>query len=229
MEAKFWESRWQSGQIGFHRDRPNQHLVTWGPRLFDWPGRGFLPLCGKSVDLPWLARQGVRPVGNELIRLAVEQFVAENAIDAAEAEQGHLHRHLVTVEGGEHPVELWQGDFFELMPEHVGPVDWVFDRAAMIALPPEQRGPYVRHLLKLAAHAKDILLVTFESADRKSGPPFAISPDEVREHYAGHDVERLEHHDVLDQYPPIRDSGTRSLWEAVWRVRLRSAGRGQEG
>ena len=38
-----------------------------------------MPLCGKSLDMVWLAAQGHEVLGVELAPLAVEQFFAENA------------------------------------------------------------------------------------------------------------------------------------------------------
>ena len=39
-----------------------------------------MPLCGKSLDMVWLAAQGHEVLGVELAPLAVEQFFAENEL-----------------------------------------------------------------------------------------------------------------------------------------------------
>ena len=51
-----WESRWREGRIGFHKTEVQPMLVRHAEVLLTGnPQRVFVPLCGKSVDLPWLA------------------------------------------------------------------------------------------------------------------------------------------------------------------------------
>jgi thiopurine S-methyltransferase len=68
VDASYWHNRWQSQNIkGFHLPTPNPLLVRHFPALGLPKGaRVFVPLCGKSVDLPWLASQGYRVAGAEL-------------------------------------------------------------------------------------------------------------------------------------------------------------------
>ncbi len=40
----------------------------------------FLPLCGKSLDIPYLASLGLDVVGVEFVQDAIEQFFNENSI-----------------------------------------------------------------------------------------------------------------------------------------------------
>ena len=53
MDRDFWLSTWHEGKIGFHLGTVNpqllaHHQVLRGTRVF-------VPLCGKSLDLAWLA------------------------------------------------------------------------------------------------------------------------------------------------------------------------------
>ena len=45
-------------------------------------GHVFVPLCGKSVDMLWFAKQGLDVIGIELSEIAVTQFFAENDLQA---------------------------------------------------------------------------------------------------------------------------------------------------
>jgi len=81
MQPDFWHQRWQTNQIGFHRDTPLPLLLA------HWPGLGlktgsqvFVPLCGKSLDMVWLAEQGHRVLGVELSKLAITQFFDERRL-----------------------------------------------------------------------------------------------------------------------------------------------------
>ena len=73
MEGGLWAERCQEGQVGLHQIDVHQDLVT---QAADWLAGGpkvvLVPLCGKSVDLPWLAAQGHSVIGVELIETAVE-------------------------------------------------------------------------------------------------------------------------------------------------------------
>jgi len=78
MQPEFWLQRWQQGQIGFHRGEGMPLLERHWPALQVAPGgRVLVPLCGKSLDMHWLAAQGHRVLGVEISPLAVQQFFAE--------------------------------------------------------------------------------------------------------------------------------------------------------
>ena len=76
MKSDFWLEKWQANDIAFHEPEGNEALPTLWPRLGVSPtSTVFVPLCGKSVDLLWLARQGHRVIGVELSPLAVDASV----------------------------------------------------------------------------------------------------------------------------------------------------------
>ncbi|MGO1893263.1 MAG: thiopurine S-methyltransferase, partial [Luteimonas sp.] len=67
MEPDFWHERWQQNRIGFHQEKPLPLLLKHWPSLGLAAGsRVFVPLCGKSLDMPWLAERGHRVLGVEL-------------------------------------------------------------------------------------------------------------------------------------------------------------------
>ena len=234
VEPEFWRQRWAEGRIDFHRDDPNPRLVRHASALAGWPGRGFLPLSGKSVDLAWLARRGVHAVGCELAPEAVEQFFAEQGLEPAVQAIDGFRRFEVAVEATEAPsgpaagrVEIWEGDFFELRPEHLGPVDWVFDRAAFIAMPPSRRADYVAQLTALVGPRADILLVTMRYPEGAiEGPPFSISHHEVERRYPARDVRLLDRSDVIGDSPHLAARGLERLESSTWMIR--SSARGGE-
>lgn len=73
-----WLARWREGRIGFHRHEAHPALVRYWPTLGAAPGTKVLvPLCGKSLDMRWLAGEGYPVLGIELADEAIEQFLAE--------------------------------------------------------------------------------------------------------------------------------------------------------
>lgn len=178
MDQDFWHRKWASNEIGFHEARPNALLVAHLPELALPAGaRLFLPLCGKSLDIGWLLAQGHRVAGAELSRLAIEQLFAELGVEPTISAAGPLER----FEAG--PLTVFVGDIFELDRATLGPVDAIYDRAALVALPDGLRARYAHHLVALTGAAPQ-LLVTFEyDQSVMPGPPFSVDAEEVRRRY----------------------------------------------
>ena len=177
MDHEFWHQRWQSNQIGFHMDRPHPLLLDYWDQLGLAAGaRVLVPLCGKSPDLLWLAQQGYRVVGVELSDVAIRAFLAENGL---EAEQPAPNR----FEAGR--IELTVGDFLAVEVDEIGPVDAVYDRAALIALPEPMRRDYARHLHELAGPAPGLLITLEYPPGQIDPPPFSVDQAELRSIFGG--------------------------------------------
>lgn len=186
----FWSTRWRAGQIGFHREEPNEHLVAEFDRVFTTRGRVLLPLCGKSVDLSWLGHHFEEVVGIEFVPQAAHDFAAESGRD---------HRHgrwddgppSVTVDN----VHIVIDDFFACGPDLLGRFDAAYDRAALIAIPPSKRAAYVAHLASFLTSGGRALILTLDYPPAlRQGPPFAISDDDMVALWSPHGtLERLSH------------------------------------
>ena len=215
MDKAFWIERWEQAQIGFHLPAVHPLLARHWTALGVGPGsRVFVPLCGKSVDLVYLLQQGMSVTGIELSPLAIRQFLAEQSLVAEPADAGGLP--LFEVSG----LRLFQGDFFQLDAAVLGPVDAVYDRAALIALPPDLQTRYAARLQALAQPAAPILLITFDydPADM-SGPPFATPAEQVRRLFGDrYVIEVLEQVDALADNPALQQRGLRWLTETAWRL-----------
>ncbi|MCH8863729.1 MAG: thiopurine S-methyltransferase [Proteobacteria bacterium] len=188
MENEFWHQRWREGRIGFHQPTPNAQLLThWQSLGLARGSTIFVPLAGKSTDMTWLLAEGYKVLGIELSRVAVEAFFAENNLEAAEE---HLPDFDVFRAQN---IEFRCGDFFALTAEDLASVDAVYDRAALIALPPEMRAAYAAHMTRCLPPGAEMLLVTLEYPQAEmAGPPFSVSEEEVSELYgADFNIERV--------------------------------------
>ena len=214
METEFWHQRWASSQIGFHEGQVNAYLARHYAQLGVGPGETvFVPLCGKSVDLRWLADQGAHVVGVELSPIAVESFFAEQGLTSRTCKDAAF----TVWESG--PIRLLCGDYFALAPADLAGVHAVYDRAALIALPPERRADYVAHLDRLLPGARRTLLVTLEyPQEQMQGPPFSVAEREVHSLFAGARIERLGIQDVLADNPRFREKGLTRLLECAYRI-----------
>ncbi|OOG55433.1 thiopurine S-methyltransferase [Rhodanobacter sp. C03] len=215
MDPDFWHQRWREGRIGFHQDMPTPLLLEHWPALELVSGsQVFVPLAGKSQDLVWLAAQGHRVLGVELSPLAVAQFFAEHGLTP----QVHDSRYGRHYRAGE--IELICGDVFSLDADVLADCAAVYDRAALIALPPPLRRGYVGELHALLPVGCRGLLITLEyPPHEKQGPPFDVPEAEVRELYdRDWRVETLERSDILAQQPGFVAEGVSALETVVYQL-----------
>ncbi len=188
MNPEFWKARWQTNRIGFHQTEINRHLKRFWPRLgLRGEGRVFVPLCGKSRDLCWLAEEGHEVVGVELAEEAVQAFHEENGLSCTPCQEERFSRWCSD------RIEILCGDFFDLTPAHLEGVRAVYDRAALIALPPDLRKRYIGHMLRILPKEAKMLLLTLEDGPaRLPGPPFSVPEGEVEAAFGGRfTIERL--------------------------------------
>ena len=185
MNAEFWHSRWQEKRIGFNQSTVNPLLMRYFKQLNLPAGsRVFVPLCGKSIDMAWLAAQGYDVVGVEFVETAVQEFFTEQNISptvhqhadnsAIKYYQGQLSGQTIT---------LWVADIFALSSEDIGSVNAVYDKAALIALPADMRVQYSAQMYQLSANAPQFIITLTYDQSKKAGPPFSISSEQIQQYY----------------------------------------------
>lgn len=215
MRESFWLQRWHADQIGFHARQVNDLLRRhWPTVAASSEATVLVPLCGKSLDIAWLAARGHRVIGVELAEVAVAAFFAEQGIQPLISEEGafKVYRHG--------RVELFCGDFFALEARHLQDCALFYDRAALIALPAEMRERYVSHLCRVLPAGSKGLLVTLDyNQALMDGPPFSVSDAEVQG-WSGKvwSSERLESLDALE--PRFQARGLASMNERAYRLQL---------
>lgn len=207
MQADFWHRKWANNDIAFHGRQANPLLLKhFGKLSLPSQARVFLPLCGKSLDIAWLLANGHRVVGAELSQLAIEQLFKELGLTPKVSEHGKLTRY------SEHNIDIFVGDFFDLSATLLGPVDAVYDRAALVALPPNMRAQYAQHLMTVSATAPQLLICFDYDQSLQAGPPFSVPGAEVAEHYGGtFDITLLDTVDI-----PGGLKGKCAAQENVW-------------
>lgn len=180
MDTDFWLRVWQDTDTPrFHGAQPNPLLLHNLPALALPAGsRVFLPLCGRTRDIGWLLGQGYAVVGAELSPIAVKLLFDDLGLTPDATSAGPLTRFSGP------SLDIFQGDIFDLTASDLGPVDAIYDRAALIALPPEMRGRYADHIVGLTARARQLLLSFEPVQPRVQGPPFPIAGPELAALYS---------------------------------------------
>lgn len=214
MEPEFWHKRWSTNQIGFHLPEVNPYLPRFWPRLgLERGSRVLVPLCGKTLDLLWLAHQGYPVLGVELSEKAITDFFQEHQLEPRVSTEGAFK----VFRAGD--IEIRCGDFFALKPEDVAECGAVYDRAALIALPAPMRERYAGHLQSLLPDCLGLLITLDYSQDEMPGPPFSVSDEEVRRLLGdAWRLEVLQEQDVLGDSWKFLQAGVTKLDERVYRI-----------
>ena len=218
MDPDFWKKRWHEGRIGFHQQQVTPLLERhWNTAGVPPGGRVLVPLAGKSLDMIWLAGRGHRVLGVELSKLAVEQFFAEHDLSPTVTETGSGPCYSA----GE--IDLLCGDVFNVDATLLSDCAGVYDRAALIALPPAFRARYAGELY--ARLPKDCrgLLVTLEYPQHeKAGPPFSVPADEVRARFESDwMLTLLERRDILTSLPDFVSDQVSAVHTSAWQMQRR--------
>lgn len=209
---EFWHNKWAANQIGFHLEDVNPLLIEfWKKTDPSYEKSVFVPLCGKSEDLIWLASKHEEVQGVELSQIAVRAFFSE-----------HFYTPTVTQISGQHELyqfdelSVYTGDYFTAP---IQPVDIIYDRASLVALPEEMRVQYVERLKQLLKPGGKILLVTLDyDQSEMAGPPFSVPKLEIDQLFAGYKITLLNQDIADDEHPKIAKKGLSRFCEKVYLI-----------
>ena len=213
MQPTFWLERWEQGQIGWHQCAAHRALQAfWSALEIPCAGRVLVPLCGKSLDMVWLRERGHAVVGVDLSPLAARDFFRERGLVPQIESRGGLQRWT----GGGY--EFWVGDLFAVTARELGCIDALYDRGALIALPPESRPQYCAKISGLVRAGCRGLLITLEyDQTLVPGPPFCVSEPEVMVDLAPvASLRVLERMRIPADNPRFKEAGVESFTEVSY-------------
>ena len=221
MEHDFWHQAWsKADQPGWQQKNVNPYLVKHWADSGALSGEAvFVPLCGRTLDMQWLRDYGHHVIGIDLSVTALQDFCKQQSIDAVCERDGELT--VFRAPGW----TLYAGDFFKLQAAQISRVSRVYDRAALIALPPDMRKAYASHLQEILPGGSEIFTITI-AYDQKmmKGPPFSVSDNEVLDHYDGaYEVQTLASASGPDQVGNLGARGLETLTETCFLLRPKVA------
>ena len=218
MQADFWLKKWELGETGFHQESINETLQAWWPSVEAPAGSAVLvPLCGKSLDMRWLAEQGHKVVGVEVSPVACEAFFDGLQLKPDIEKAGAFRSYSAG------PYRILQGDFFAATAADVAPVASFYDRAALVAMPPEMQSDYTRQLLSLLPPGAVGLINCLEyPPEVMDGPPFSIGQASLHKLLGPQcGIRRLSIQEVNTAGTSLEGRGLVGLAETAYGVRLR--------
>ena len=211
-DIAYWQARWSRGETGWHLGEVNPHLVRfWEAAGVPTGGAVLVPLCGRSLDLTWLASRGHPVLGVECSAQAAAEYFDQHGLTPTVRRDGPFDLYA----GG--GVEIAVGDVFDLGALDLSRIAGYYDRAALIALSPEQRARYAGLLCDtLPRTARGLVVALDYPQDEKAGPPFSVPPEEVAALYgARFGLSTLHTADVLSANPGFVAAGVTRLWDHV--------------
>ena len=226
MEKDFWLQRWQNKETGFHQESLNPYLGLFygdkGPALEKRQNhKVFVPLCGKSLDMFWLAQNGYEVLGIECSEIAVKDFFEMHDLDYQIVEDKIFKRFVSEASTeGRCRIEILLGDFFDLSAGDLAGVTDIYDRASMIALPKDMRLRYSETMTRLQASGLATLLITLTYPHGEmEGPPFSITDDEINDYYAENfKIDKLMAKNIIAEEPSFQKRGVSELMESAYKL-----------
>jgi thiopurine S-methyltransferase len=202
-----WISRWNNNQIGWHKQDFNSRMIKYLPELQLQAGDTiFVPLCGKSLDMIYLTKQGFKVVGVELSEMAVCDFFTENNISYHTQQDGNFTVYISD------NITIYQGDIFNINTRHLQHISAIYDRASLVALNPQLRSEYAKLFNGIIACGVRYLLLTLDyDQEAIDGPPFAVNKAEITTLFNQWNIQLLESVNDIDNEVKFKSSGLQLL------------------
>ncbi|RUS78681.1 hypothetical protein EGW08_013569 [Elysia chlorotica] len=203
--VKMWETRWEQGETAFHKSNVHKMLEKLMPKLNPDGNlkKILVPLCGKSVDMKWLADQGIVAIGIEGVPQAIQEFFTENSLERVESNVSGLGPSGKLHQSRDSMIKIYGGDMLQFSTTVEGTFDAIWDRGSLVALDREDVPGYAkiltdvlnkggRILVEVMEYTNQSLSVLEESA--RPPPPHAMFEPQMRDLFEPQcTVEKVDH------------------------------------
>ncbi|XP_051991973.1 probable thiopurine S-methyltransferase [Xyrauchen texanus] len=187
MALSEWEDRWQEGKIGFHKPHVHKLLennldkIICGRKSVPF----FFPLCGKAVDMKWLADMGHTVVGVEISEKGIKQFFEDQSLAYHEEPVPAIPGAKV-FKSADGKISIYQCDLYKFSSTIAGKFGGIWDRGALVAINPCDRPKYATLLVSLMDSNCRYLVNTLEyNPELYKGPPFFVSEEHLNNLFGG--------------------------------------------
>jgi thiopurine S-methyltransferase len=215
MSNQLWISKWKRNDISFHQHSINPLFQKYLPLLGLSAGDCLLvPLCGKTVDMDWLAKQGFHVIGVELSELAIEAYFEALKVKP----EKHLDGCFTKWSYGN--TEIWCGDIFDLKMMDLRDIKVLYDNASLTAFPADKRIQYVRHFSDNLAPDCQILLITDETPDEQQFNSVKSIDSELTALYSSdYHIELLHGTNCIKKDPENPQAADQPMQEKVYLIK----------
>ena len=164
-ESSFWESKYQAASHPWDLGEPTPPLVDFFQQKIAPSGGEMIVLgCGLGQDAVFLAEQGLSVTAVDFAPSAIATTTE-----------------LASAKGVK--LETLEQDIFSLSKTNKGSFDYLFEHTCFCAIAPSRRQDYVGLTADLL-RPNGKLYGIFFTHNREGGPPFGITPSEIREFFS---------------------------------------------
>ena len=202
MKEEHWEKLWDVRDIGFHQNQVHSDLRKH--ENFLKPNcRVYVPLCGKTIDLVYLADQGHEVVGSELVERAVKEFFDEQKLEYSVAKDKVTD--IPVYRAFSKNIRIYQGDFFALTSIAIGKFDAIWDRASIVAINKEDRIKFANVLKELMTPTcKSLINILKITGKNYVGPPHSMNKNDVENLFGDAcEIQEIEATQVPFDHPTV--------------------------
>ena len=186
-----WQRRYEQNDTPWDKGAPAPALVRYLEKKAI-TGRVLVPGCGK---------------GHEVRALANQPDCAAVGLDLSPAAVAEASR-LAAQSGTASSASFIVGDFFHLPAEMKGSFDWVVEHTCFCAIEPRQRPDYILAASSALRAAGKIFGIFYLNPDTETGPPFAVSTEELTNLFE-------PHFRLLEQWVPMESFPGRENRELI--------------
>nr|CAB3267188.1 thiopurine S-methyltransferase-like [Phallusia mammillata] len=193
-----WENTWKSNVTPWQQKTVNCNLLKHEACCFPTPCRVFVPLCGKSVDMKYLAEKGHEVVGLELSPIAIEKFFQEHSL------QFYKTSNFVfdVYQAKSLAITIYVGDMFQATEKILGLFDFIWDVNSFVAINLSDRSAYAKILCSISKPNCKLLLNSYVySRTEYGGPPHTADANEVQQIFGSYfNIKLLDSSDFLNPH-----------------------------
>lgn len=165
-DPNFWEQRYHEGTTPWDLAQAAPYFASLlNSPSAPQPGRTAVLGCGRGYDAVLFADRGFEVIGFD--------FAASAIVDAT----------CLAQERGS-SAQFLQRDIFELAAEFPSSFDYIVEHTCFCAIPVEKRRFYVKLVHSLLRPGGELIGLFFTHS-RLGGPPFGVTPAEIREYFEG--------------------------------------------
>lgn len=215
ISQQYWLNRWDNNEIGFHLTFVSEQFSSFAKDILKTlpkPARVFFPLCGKSLDMVETLKMGHQVIGIEISEKAIKEFAVENHISLEKCVEVYGQ---VSFQGNN--ITIYCQDLFDIIIEpHV--VDFIFDRAALVAIDPAYRLKYTKILSSLLKPNGQMMLVSlYYNKAQMDGPPYSIPEEEISALFmSSFSIKKLHSEEVIHRNENLKSKGLDSLISSTY-------------
>lgn len=162
--VNFWEQCYKEGITRWDLGEPAPPLVSLlKSKQAPLPGRAAILGCGRGYEAILFAAHGFEVLGFDFAPSAIADAsrLAEKSGSSA---------------------KFLQRNIFDLPEEFPSYFDYVIEHTCFCAIPPSRRWDYVR-VARAILRPGGELIGLFFTHSRPGGPPFGVTPEEIREYF----------------------------------------------